>query len=190
MNQSSNRSLFFSPRTSCPKQSASLFYHTFAFLSSELFLNNLRQPLSISRFVLWLPLLFHSLDFRSRATALLLYHIHSPLSRKYILRFLRPFCLLCTKARGIHPHNPKRPQNRSILQAFWSSLIISYYISAYAISLTITAFCACRRFSASSKISLACASNTFVVISSSRCAGRQWSTMASACACAITSSLI
>ena len=189
MNQSSNRSLFFSPRTSCPKQSASLFYHTFAFLSSELFLNtfqklNCRTPVPFFRFF---PLSFHSLNLCSRATALLLYHIHSPLSRKYILRFLSPFCLLCTKVKGIHPHNLKRPQNRSILRAFWSSLII---ISAYAISLTITAFCACRRFSASSKISLACASNTFVVISSSRCAGRQWSTMASACACAITSSLI
>ena len=73
---------FSSPRTSCPKQSASLFYHTFAFLSSELFLNNLHQPLSISRFVLWLPLLFRYLNFRSRATALLLYHISPPLSRK------------------------------------------------------------------------------------------------------------
>lgn len=38
----------------------------------------------------------------------------------------------------------------------------------YFISLTMTAFCACSRFSASSKISSACASNTFVVISSSR----------------------
>ena len=189
MNQSSNRSLFSSPRTSCPKQSASLFYHTFAFLSSELFLNtfqklNRRTPVPFFRFF---SLSFHSLDFRSRATALLLYHIHSPLSRKYILRFLSSFCLLCTKARGIHPHNPKTPA-----EPFDSAGVLefSYYISAYAINLTITAFCACRRFSASSKISLACASNTFVVISSSRCAGRQWSTMASACACAITSSLI
>ena len=73
---------FSSSQTSCSKQSAFLFYHTFAFLSSELFLNNLRRSLSISRFVLWLPLLFRSLDFRSRATALLLYHISLPLSRK------------------------------------------------------------------------------------------------------------
>ena len=36
------------------------------------------------------------------------------------------------------------------------------------ITLTMTAFCAWRRFSASSKISFACASNTFSVISSSR----------------------
>ena len=100
MNRNSSCSLFSSPRTSCPKQSASLFYHTFAFLSNELFLNNLHRSLSISRFVLWLPLLFRSLNFRSRATALLLYHISLPLSRKYILRFLGSFCLLCTKVRG------------------------------------------------------------------------------------------
>ena len=38
----------------------------------------------------------------------------------------------------------------------------------YAISLTMTAFCACRRFSASSNISFACFFKNLVVISSSR----------------------
>ena len=59
----------------------------------------------------------------------------------------------------------------------------------YFISVTITAFCACRRFSASSKISSACASNTSAVISSPRCAGRQCCTMQSSCATLSSSSL-
>ena len=42
------------------------------------------------------------------------------------------------------------------------------YTQAFSISVTITAFWACRRFSASSKISPACASNTSAVISSPR----------------------
>ena len=53
-------------------------------------------------------------------------------------------------------------------------------------SFTMTAFCACRRFSASSKISPAWASNTLVVISSSRWAGRQCCTMQSGLAASIT----
>ena len=52
-----------------------------------------------------------------------------------------------------------------------------FYFSAFPMSLTITAFCACRRFSASSKISCACASNTSAVISSPRWAGRQCCTI-------------
>ena len=64
---------------------------------------------------------------------------------------------------------------------------------AYALSFisrTITAFCACRRFSASSKISSVCASNTSCVISSPLCAGRQCSTIASGAAARMTSALI
>ena len=57
------------------------------------------------------------------------------------------------------------------------------------ISRVMTAFCACRRFSASSKISPACASNTFSVISSPLCAGRQCCTIASGLARAMISSL-
>ena len=48
---------------------------------------------------------------------------------------------------------------------------------SYFISVTMTAFCAWRRFSASSKISCACASNTSAVISSPRWAGRQCCTI-------------
>ena len=59
-----------------------------------------------------------------------------------------------------------------------------------ASSLTRTAFCACSRFSASSKISSAWASKTSAVISSPRCAGRQWSTMQSGWATAMSLSLI
>ena len=54
---------------------------------------------------------------------------------------------------------------------------------------TITAFWACRRFSASSKISSAWASKTSAVISSPRWAGRQCCTMQSGCATAISSLL-
>ena len=56
------------------------------------------------------------------------------------------------------------------------------------ISFTSTAFCACSRFSASSKISSAWASITSVVISSPRWAGRQCSTMAPGLAASITAS--
>lgn len=62
--------------------------------------------------------------------------------------------------------------------------------SHYFISFTSTAFWAWRRFSASSKISPAWASNTLAVISSSLWAGRQCSTMASGLAAAMTASLI
>ncbi len=51
-----------------------------------------------------------------------------------------------------------------------------------------TAFCTCRRFSASSKISGACCSNTAEEISSPRWAGRQCSTMTSGFA--LSSSLL
>ena len=68
--------------------------------------------------------------------------------------------------------------------------VISEVYASGAIKRTMTAFCACSLFSASSKISLACCSNTFAVISSSRCAGRQCITIASDLAEAITASLI
>ena len=55
---------------------------------------------------------------------------------------------------------------------------------------TSTAFCACSLFSASSKISRECFSNTAEVISSSLCAGRQCNTMASLFATFMTLSLI
>ena len=102
MNQSSNRSLFPLPeqaaQNSQPLYSIALSLFCQVNFSWTLFQKlNCRTPVPFFRFF---SLSFHSLDFRSRATALLLYHIHSPLSRKYILRFLRPFCLLCTKARG------------------------------------------------------------------------------------------
>ncbi len=57
----------------------------------------------------------------------------------------------------------------------------------YPSSFTSTAFCACSRFSASSKISSACSSNTSFVISCSRYAGRQCNTIASAFASFISS---
>lgn len=55
----------------------------------------------------------------------------------------------------------------------WSEHYRVAYLRQLPMSLTMTAFCTCRRFSASSKISSACASKTFSVISSSRWAGRQ-----------------
>ncbi len=55
---------------------------------------------------------------------------------------------------------------------------------------TSTAFCAWSLFSASSKISFACDSNTSAVISSSLCAGKQCKTIAFGSATFITSALI
>ncbi len=66
---------------------------------------------------------------------------------------------------------------------------VRFYSSVLPIRVTMTAFCACRRFSASSKISFACASNTLVVISYSRYAGRQCWTMQPGFAAASSSSL-
>lgn len=63
----------------------------------------------------------------------------------------------------------------------------SLCIRVYFIKVTITAFWACSRFSASSKISFAWASNTSAVISSPRWAGRQCCTMQSSCAAARSS---
>lgn len=64
-------------------------------------------------------------------------------------------------------------------------------LRAYARSMssTSTAFCACRRFSASSMISFTWDSMISSVISSPRCAGRQCCTMASGFAKRITASL-
>ena len=67
-----------------------------------------------------------------------------------------------------------------------------FYFSAqsFFISFTITAFCACRRFSASLKISSACSSKTSSVISCPRYAGRQCWTIAPAFAAARSCLLI
>ena len=70
------------------------------------------------------------------------------------------------------------------------TLHFAFCIYFAPIHLTSTAFCACNLFSASSKISFACASNTSLVISSSLCAGKQWSTIAFSLATFITSALI
>ena len=125
MNQSSNHSLFSLPEQAA-QNSQPLYSITLSLSCQVNFLWTLFQKLNCRTpvpFFRFFPLLFRSLDFRSRATALLLYHIHLPLSRKYVLRFFAGFCYLCTSLICI---NQKRPQNRSILRAFWSSLIILY----------------------------------------------------------------
>ena len=58
------------------------------------------------------------------------------------------------------------------------------------ISRDMTAFCACRRFSASSKITLCSPSMTSPVTSSPRCAGRQCRKIASGLATASVWALI
>ncbi len=80
------------------------------------------------------------------------------------------------------------PYHQKSAEAYASALI--FLPCCQPISWTSTAFWACRRFSASSKISSACFSKVSSVISSPRWAGRQCCTMASFLATFINSSLI
>ena len=83
------------------------------------------------------------------------------------------------------PHYSRRSRLKFFAEAFFQKgrkvFCRAFFQKSggFSMSLTMTAFCACRRFSASSKISLACASKTDSVISSPRCAGRQCCTITS-----------
>ena len=83
----------------------------------------------------------------------------------------------CCAERGLQPPPRKILSSAPLPCREKTSVSTASVFQTYFIRVTITAFWACRRFSASSKISSAWASNTSAVISSPRWAGRQCCTM-------------